>query len=266
MKQKDIHVVFGRSAKGTFIASQEFDLNEIQLICLEDNLNIGPICDLYSSEDIVKRKEWESKLFGDTPDLNPIEGDIEAIKSIVESPRKMGNIFLWTGCYANEIINTARLLYHLSQHEKSVFIVDFANVAVKRQIDGMTIYPRTLSATAPFQVKEVLNHFKLINENQLLKWESIWEDMLTRDTMLRVLGEDGEIHHKNETYLDTFLELNCKDEFQGAAWVIGRTLCDIDFAVGDGYLNWRLKQLSLKGKIETRGKLKEIRDYEVRKI
>ena len=45
MNNKDIHVVFGNSAKGLFIQSKKFDLDAIQLICLEDALNLGPICD-----------------------------------------------------------------------------------------------------------------------------------------------------------------------------------------------------------------------------
>ena len=57
-----------------------------------------------------------------------------------------------------------------------------------------------------------------------------------------------------------------RDEFQKAAMVVGYTLVDIDFGVGDSYLFWRLKQLSLSGKLETRGgNVKNAWVYEVRK-
>jgi hypothetical protein len=57
---------------------------------------------------------------------------------------------------------------------------------------------------------------------------------------------------------------NCKENFQKAASVIGETLVDIDFIVGDSFLNWRLKLLALNEKIDTQGELNEIRDYEVK--
>lgn len=267
MKQKDIHVVFGRAARGAFVASKEFDLESIQLICLDDILNIGPICDLYSIEDIEKRKDWLLNTLGDNPyrqTLSEVEHDIEAIRSLVEYSELMGNIFIWTGCFAHEVIGTARLLYHLKNCDKNVFIIDFAKVAVKRRIDDMIIYPKTLSILDGLQVSEASKYFNLIDENQIMEWKNIWEVIRKGDSMIRVLGADGDIYEKDETYYDSFLEINCKDEFQSAARVIGHTLCDIDFAVGDGYLNWRLKQLALAGKIESRGELNQIRDYDVR--
>lgn len=272
MIQKDVHVVFSKSAQGTFVASQEFDLSSIQLVRLEDNLNIGPICDIDPDEGIEKRKDWVKKFLGNNPGdyairLNVIESDIEKIKQLTKHHEDMGNLFLWTGCFANEILSTARLLYHLPQaYTNNIYMVDFANVAVKRSIDDMIVYPKTLIATEPARLNEVSKHFKLMDKYQLSNWKEIWKNLRNGNTILRVLQEDGKIYEEDEAYFDPFLITNCKDEFQSAARVIGYTLCDIDFAVGDDYLNWRLKQLSLMKKIETCGKLKEVRDYEVRTI
>ena len=46
--------------------------------------------------------------------------------------------------------------------------------------------------------------------------------------------------------------------------MIFKPLADIDFAVSDSYLNWRLKELTVDKKLHFRGLLIEMRDYEVR--
>ena len=265
MKQKDIHIVFGKSSEGTFIHSQAFNLNDVWLICLEDVLNIGPVCDLYSDENIGKRKDLLLKIFGSHLfcDNNLVDKDLEIIKNLIENPEKIDKIFLWTGSSASEILGTARLLFHLSKFNKSIFKVDFPNIPVKN-MRGDIIYPRVLTVLDLSQVNEFAKHFKLLTSEELTKWESAWEEIKSGNSMLKILDENDKIAEKDETYFDSFLESNCCDEFQLAARVVGKTLCDIDFNVGDSYLNWRLKQLFSMKRIEICGKLNKIRDYEVK--
>ncbi len=268
IKHKNIHVVFGRTKK-ILIDSEVFDLKSIHLACLDDNLSVGPVCDLYSIEDTQKRKDWLRSTFGymsySDKIINAVEKDIETVKTIIENSEKFDKIFLWTGYNSSEIISTARLLYHLSKINKSIFIVNYPNIPVK-SIHGKIIYPKALGQTAIFQVKEIAKHFELIEEKELWKWETLWGKVISENALLRVIDKDGRIHQKDVAYFDTFLESNCNNKFQKSAWVVAHTLIDIDFGVNDNYLNWRLKQLSLQGKIETQGKLKDLRDYEVKRI
>lgn len=43
--------------------------------------------------------------------------------------------------------------------------------------------------------------------------------------------------------LDRWVLSRSNEQFMKAARVIGHSLVDMDFSVGDGYLNWRLKEL-----------------------
>ena len=267
MKQKDTHIVFELYGKGTFVRSKEFDLDKIRVICLEDCLNMGPVCDLHSSENIEKREEWLLKTLGTYPlesnNATPVNKDLETLRSLVERPEMNGNIFLWTGYCASEILSTARFLYHLPKHNGNIFIADFPNIPVNN-IHGNVIYPRSLIVCDLCDVGKVAKHFKQLTDEDITKWRKIWEEIRLENSMLRVMGENGKILEKDETYFDPVLVSYCTNEFQKSAKIIGLTLCDIDFGVGDGFLNWRLKQLVLNNKIEARGVLNEIRDYEVR--
>ena len=91
MINRDIHVVFGECARNVFIHSKKFNLDSIQLICLEDCLNLDPICDLNDVEEIEKRKNWLSKIFEDSMFTNEntalafIKRDIEKLKTLIDN-------------------------------------------------------------------------------------------------------------------------------------------------------------------------------------
>lgn len=268
MKRQNIHIVFGR-AKKTLIDSNEIDLSKNQIISIYDSLNIGPVCDIQENENIQKRKDWLQDIFGDISYFNQIsdyvDNDLDSIVSIIRESNKIDKVFLWTGFSASEIISTARLISHLSKLDKNIFVVGYPNIPVK-SIHGDTIFPKALVQTATSQVREIVKHFKLVDKNGLSDWIKLWDNQKLVNGQLRILERNRQIVVKKVDYFDSILLSNCNENFQKAARVIGETLVDIDFAVGDSYLNWRLKQLAMEGILETQGKLIEIRDYEVRKI
>lgn len=262
----DIHIVFGRCAKGTLVNSRVFLPNEIKLICLEDILNIGPICDLDDSPQ--EREEWLVNVY----EINTLEErgvrkivteDIEKIKTLLESINENNKVFLWTGIDPIDIISTARLLSHFPKSHNNVYIVDYSNIAVKNEY-GNTVFPRSLVTTSLEQVKVIAKKFKKMSNEEFIKWNKLWREIKKDTSQLRIIDKKGNIKGKEESYFDSLLESYCTKEFQKPARIIGAVLCDIDFNVGDGYLNWRLKQLVGKKKIEARGELNEMRDYEVK--
>jgi hypothetical protein len=268
MKYTDIHIVFGQSAKGLFVHSKKFDIDSVLLICLEDCLNIGPICDLDSFEEVEKRKNWLSIFFDIPMHINEDEflmflnRDIETIKTLIEN-YKSEKIYLWTGVSALEIIQTARLLYHLKPNRNNVFVFDFYNFSMSNKL-GQFVYPKCLGATDLSRVDNLEKYFRQLTEGELCQYRKLWEKVKFGNSLLWVLDENKQLVAKDETYFDSFLLSYCTNEYQKPAQIIGKTLCDIDFNVGDGYLAYRMKQLVLMGKIQIRGELKEMRDYEVK--
>lgn len=268
MKHTDIHIVFGQSAKGMFVHSEKFDLDSVFLICLEDCLNVGPICDLDSFEEVETRKHWLSNIFDTPTHINDedsllfINKDIETIKSLVEN-YKNEKIYLWTGVSPLEIIQTARLLYHLKPDCDNVFAFDFYNFSMRNAF-GEVVYPNCLGATDLPRVDDLGKHFCQLTEEKLSEYRKIWEKVKFGNSLLWILDENKQLIAKDETYFDSFLLSHCTDAYQKPARVIGHTLCDTDFNVGDAYLAYRMKQLVLMGKLQIRGELKEMRDYEVK--
>ena len=267
MDRQDIHVVFGKSAKGQLIQSNRFDLNSIKLVCLEDCLNLGPICDVNAEEEIIKRSSWLSKVFDQPTSMDTdstytlVNRDVETIKTLVAN-YKHERIYLWTGLAAAEIIHTARLLYHLQPQSNHVYLFDFTNFSMNN-IHGEVVYPRSLVATDLLRVEHPEKHFRQLTAEELLKFRKLWGKVKSGNSLLWIFDK-GQIVEKEETYFDSFLLSYCTHEFQHPARIIGHTLCDTDFNVGDSFLNYRMKLLALMNKVEFRGELKQMWDYEVR--
>jgi len=262
MQKENTHIVFGRIGRRTLIGSHVVDLNKSQIISFDDILNIGPACDLNAGEEIQKRIDWWQNVGGNSNP--PVEQDLKSIETIVENADNIDKIFIWTGCCASEIISTARLIYHISKLGKPIFIANF-NIPV-RSVRGDIVYPKALNQTATFQVKDIFEQFERIDRSRLQDWSDLWEKVKSENGQLRILDNRGQIAPVKIDYFDSFLLAKCDENFKKAARVIGETLMDTDFNVGDSYLNWRLKQLALNKKMEVRGRLIEIRDYEVRKL
>ncbi len=262
MSKENIHIAFGRVGRRTLIDSHAIDLDKNQIISLDDILNIGSACDINSNEEIQQRKDWLQNVYGADPN-STVEQDLVSIETIVENADTIDKIFIWTGHSASEMISTARVLYHLSKLDKPIFIANF-NTPV-RSIHGDVIYPKALFATATFHVKDILERFERIDKAKLTDWISLWERVRAGNGQLWILDSKGQINLEQSDYFDSFLLSHCTESFQKAARVIGETLVEIDFNVGDSYLFWRLKQMSLNGKIESKGSFIEMRFCEVKK-
>ena len=272
MKPQNLHVFFRRVAKGTFLQSEALDPAAIRLICLEETLTIGPLLGIDSEEAFERRKKWWLEVFEDP--VHPveewvdgmIENDRKAISSILENPEKIDAIYLWTGYCADEILSAARFVFHVAKLGKPMFQINFPNIPV-RIWNGDIIYPESLVVVDPKHVDELVDHFILLSDKDIEAYCRIWERAVSTDSLLRIRDRltARKIAHERVDHFDHFLLSHCTDEFRTAARVIGETFADVEMGVGDGFLNWRLKQLCRDAKLAYRGELNAIRDYEVKK-
>lgn len=265
MRTKDIHITFGLWSKETLTASKVLHPDETVILNLDDPLNIGPLCDLYTPERIHARKEWLGKIFAE---VSMVDKDLETIQSFTDNLQHIRKIYLWMGLHTfetAEVLNAMRLLCHLSELDKEIFMLDFPNIPLERADGKGMMYPGSLAVVAIEQVKILSGSFIPVDKNEVKRFPQRWSGLLSGNSNLRVLEKDGCVREKDDCFYDASLLKNCTEIFQPTARVIGRTLCDIDFSVGDGFLNWRLKQLISDGALEGRGMIREIREYEVKK-
>lgn len=68
----------------------------------------------------------------------------------------------------------------------------------------------------------------------------------------------------NQYYYDNDILEHTPDEFMRAARVVGTVMGMSDQVVGDTFIDYRLRKLIEAGKIEYRGKLRYMREFDIR--
>jgi uncharacterized protein len=265
-KTENIHIIFNEYSRNTLINNKELNIKNNNIISLEDDLRIGPISNLNSNRNISGRKKWLSNILKKTTSVERIvsnvEKDIEKIDKIL-SNNKHKIFYLWTFKNALDIINTARLITKLIEFKIPVFIIDYNEITLRNQ-RGNSFYPKSLVEVNSSHIYEIFKYFKQVENEQFIKWESLWKKIESKNSLLRILDNTGNIKPEKESYFDNILKSFCNNELQKSARIVGHTLIKSDFSISDWYLNWRLKMLSEMKKIETIGELKDMRDYEVK--
>lgn len=266
---KALHIVFGRIARRTLLDSSLFCEKEMEAIQLSDNLCLGPLPHPASDKEWNSRKAWFQNEFSDYEYLGmlteAIDDDSHSLAQIVEKQQQVESLYLWTGTQASEQLATARVISAIGIPAAKIYVMQYNRVSVKN-IEGRVVTPRSLVATASFQVAEIANHFLLQHSTDLLHWQTLWREACSTDSLLRIIDAEGQLQHVSVDYFDPSLLSFITGEFQSAARIIGYTLVAIDFAMGDTFLNQRLKAMAQAGRIAFRGTLKEMRNYQVRTL
>jgi len=272
MSNKEIHIVFNESARNILLQSEVLDPENSQIITLQDSQNTGPACGLNSSkEEQELRTEWFLNLYsGDKSQyresiLRVIEEDLDSISTIIDYALAGNRIYLWTGHDGAEIAATSRLINCLPSNLHNILKVNFpgARLPTFREGDNFIKVLHTVKTT---QVVQLIENFHPLTPEEYSSFKQIGKYLLDCKGELRILQNDFTLKEEQVSYFDQILIENCTTEFKPAARTVGYTLMAIDFQVGDGFLNWRLKELAKSNRIAYKGELTEMRDYEVKRL
>lgn len=263
-----IHVVFGNSAAHSLERSFQHNNNlRGEIFCLNDDLTIGPIKELNKIEGINKRADWikstqDNLLFHKW--INFGSKDSTPIEQIRKHLNFGGNICVWYGKNALDILSLSRLMFEIHPPAKQVFIVP---VSESKQVSfrGDEFIPQSLAVLRIEQIAMLDKLIKKATPDFIEDFIKIWEDVSPKAGLLRVLSTSGVVESKEESFFDEILKSNCTLTFRQLARVIGESMADIEQA-DHATLNWRLKELVKQNQIEGKGTLDNIRDYEVRLI
>ena len=101
-------------------------------------------------------------------------------------------------------------------------------------------------------LKLLLGGVKPLAESEKTANAGLWHKWSKSVADLRLLANDGEIVEADRQIFDDVILSASSGEWQPAARVVGRVLCQIDFAVGDSFLHRRIVELASEGKILVR--------------
>lgn len=274
-----IHIVFGQSSVPVLaeaVAMDEKMSGEIR--CFEDDLSVGPLFILDTKEGRAGRRLFWQQLAGIEPPAAPAEGeapaaieaagdpdDADLFKSLKaqlkEDPEQ--EVWIWAGQNARDVCGYYWLVSQLYDFAGRIHIIYLNNLPFLNE-KGAVFYPTHLHQILP---KEFLKAKKLARPISLAEYEldgDEWHRLMNENAGIRLLEGGKKIKGEPTLFYDKELLAQSGKEFVKAWRVVQQVTGKLKYPVMDQFLGWRLKELIREGKLESRGDLKTIRDFEVK--
>ena len=265
-----LHIVFGQSSAANLKSALELDPQlEGEILSFDDDLAVGPLFILDTPEGRSARKEWWNTVQDITP-APPAEGEtaaapedpLRALKARLREEEEL-EIWIWAGQNATDVCGYYWLISQLDRFSGRIHLIYLNNLPFLNEKNGV-FYPTHLSQILP---KEFLKAKKLAREVSLAEFEldgDEWRRLMNENAGIRILEGGKKLRGEPSAFFDKELLQQSAKDFQKAHKVIGQVTGKFKYPVMDQFLNWRLKELIRDEKLEHKGELKTMRDYEIK--
>lgn len=278
-KGKQVHIITGDAAGGSLQAAfrnPPYDKTE-EIIIIPDILSVGPLEGIHTEKGIKARATWFQQHyrsdFGFRNDYK--ERMLEAIEKIRKLPPYQ-DVVIWTCENASEQVGLRFVLYLLKDHLNNVFELNtfkafhFYNTYPALEEEH---FPLTSGEFTPENLLQFYEQYEL-RPLKSAKREALWKEgerLLFLEHLLRK-WENNELWSSNTDGLD-WLILECaerlqkeigKDELLSVVRLIGEVMGQMEQYTGDGWIEFRIRELMAKGKFELHGELDSKRFYHVK--
>ncbi|MFE6074660.1 DUF1835 domain-containing protein [Paenibacillus sp. NPDC057886] len=279
-KPREIHIAIGESPLGSIkVAMGKVPgRSERRFFSMNDYYAIGPLGDLTNKADLHRRHLWLlEKLYLSEHGSYAVQGMDELIRlnTMVSSIDEDTRITIWYANNAHEETGLLYAMYLLRNRLGPIYLIETSS-----------LYQELFK---PSEVQhDVLRTGEILSEKLLAMWqhcvnaeplsleerrhmEQEWVNLAIQPGLLRLM-KDGEIQSVPEDAIDEYIMQKAREvtltrqpgEFIKAARVIGEVLGHLEQAVGDAFIDYRVRQLILQGRLEMEGKPHAMRLYSVR--
>ncbi|MGN7723442.1 DUF1835 domain-containing protein [Chitinophaga sp. 22620] len=265
-----LHIVFGQSSEANLKAAMELDpLLEGEIMSFGDDLAVGPLFILDTPDGRAARREWWNTV-QDVAVAVPAEGEVaeapadpvRELKARLREEEEL-EIWIWAGQNATDVCGYYWLISQLDRFSGRIHLIYLNNLPFLNEKNGV-FYPTHLSQILP---KEFLKAKKLAREVSLAEFEldgDEWRRLMNENAGVRILEGGKKLRGEPGAFFDKELLQQTTKEFQKANKVIAQVVGKFKYPVMDQFLNWRLKELIKEEKLEYKGELKTMRDYEIK--
>lgn len=265
-----LHIVFGQSSETNLKAAFELDPQLAgEILCFEDDLAVGPLFILDTPEGRIARREWWNNMLDIPPVVLP-EGEepvapedpVRSLKGRLREEDEL-EIWIWAGQNACDVSGYFWLISQLDRFSGRIHLVYLNNLPFLNEKNGV-FYPTHLSQILP---KEFIKAKKLAREVSLAEFEldgDEWHRLMNENAGIRLLEGGKKLRGEPAAFFDKDLVQATSKEFQKANKVVVQVTGKFKYPVMDQFLSWRIKELIREGKLESKGELKTMRDFEIK--
>lgn len=238
-----LHIVSGCAAGGTLkYYFKEVGIDE-DVLAFKDTLRHAPIFRDFSDKELQNRSQNIELLFGKWDYLDYYTELYDFIHYDFDRYEK---IVIWHG---NSVDDRLLLYMACSLINGDLYYVDISEI--KDLFPHLCKSPFLLSLGACSIADTGILYGKIKPISSELKQQYIaeWNRWSASDASLRIVDSDNNIVEVGEDYFDELILSNCTSEYNVSARVIGKTLCDSNFLVGDSFLLKRIISLITQNKL-----------------
>lgn len=266
------HIVFQQADIEALQKSFELE-NSIEgtIIQIKDEFAVGPIDEIYTLEGIERRKQWWREVLagGDYEGLVD-DGTIDDIKTLSTLVSAVQNnpdevVWIWAAPNKHDVSGYYWLISQLKKFQERTYILFLNNLPFINE-KGQIFYPVNLFEIPPKEFVKARRMARLMSPAEFDTDTEEWNRLCLENKGVRMLeGSKKLVHHNYDFYDGELLDII------GMDWIKANKLMHKFYAkskhtTGDAYLLWRLKQLISAGKVDARGEIKNMKDFEVKTI
>jgi len=265
-----IHIVFNSAdvevLKNVFLLDESLTGSIIEI---KDDYAVGPIVNIFKDEGIAIRKNWWRMVLegGDLDGFvdKGIVDDVKQVEIILQQLNEDPNqvVWIWAAQNKHDVSGYFWLMSQLAVYQSRIFILYLNNLPFFNE-KGSIFYPNWLHVIPP---KEFIKAKKLARPITLSEFETDpdeWKRLMEEDKMVRLLEGGKKLAQYDDDFYDKDLLNYITKDWQKANRVIQQFLQKNNHTTGDAYLLWRLNELKNAEKIEAKGLLKGMKDFEVK--
>ncbi|MFD1737867.1 DUF1835 domain-containing protein [Bacillus salitolerans] len=267
-----VHIVSSESIAGGLRVGLS---SKHKVIGFPDFFTIGPIWDLHKEEGFQNRYQWLKDHINFPRDYLEEEYEYNfrhALEEIQAIPEHFP-IVIWTSQNPGEQTGLRFFLHLLKKKENRIFVINtsLAYQELFNTKDTKYLIHHT-GEVHPDKLRMIFEQNRApLSNHKKDKLELEWNELCKSQEVLRILNNDI-ITGISENYYDPHIVTTAKrlqqikgnQEFINAARIIGEVYGQMERAIDDEFLEYRLRSLVYKGVFEIKGVPKGMRYYKVR--
>ncbi|WP_342553341.1 DUF1835 domain-containing protein [Paenibacillus sp. FSL R7-0652] len=275
---QEIHIAIGESPLGSIkVALGKFPGRESRrFFSLNDYYGIGPLGDLTDACALQRRHLWLLERLHLTEHGSYLLQGLEQLRHLESFMSSIGEeikVMIW---YANNGHERTGLLYalHLLRHRQNPIKLIDTTALYSVLFEGSERHVLHLGELTSDQLSMMWEHrgnADPLSSEQRNLLEQEWLELAAQPGTLRMWKDDA-VCSVPEDSLDEFImeqvaKLTAErttGEFINTARVVGEVLGSLPQAVGDSFIEYRVRQLILQGKLDMEGSPRAMRFYRVR--
>lgn len=252
-----IHLVFQEADIAVLQQAIELDENlQGDIIIIRDDFAVGPLDKLEEAEGWQARKEWwKEKLllspYGDTTDMVNDRLMVHNLKKALSEDEQLA-LWIWMGQNSHDVCGYYWLIGQMKEYMSRVFVLYMNNLPFINDKGGI-FYPNTIHEIPAKEFRKAKKLARTVTPSEFEVDGDEWKRLAAENAMVRILEGGKKITSQPDEFFDADLLKVITGDWQKISKVLFNALGKMKLKTGDVFLNYRLHQMAVGGRLEIQG-------------